>query len=163
MELTYTFFKKSRLLFLYLIFSGIMSLQLTAQAQTLQSEIEIQAVPFAVIEIVPVYPNCESLDSNEERKQCFSKKMTDFVNENFNENVAKELGLIGVNRLIVQFTINTKGEIQDVLSRAPHPRLEEEAERVLGLLPKMEPGMQRGRPVNVRYSLPIVFQIPTTE
>ncbi|HBO29337.1 MAG TPA: energy transducer TonB, partial [Leeuwenhoekiella sp.] len=44
-------------------------------------------------------------------------------------------------------------------SRGPHPRLEQEAARVIKLLPQMTPGMQRGKAVGVLYSLPIVFQV----
>ena len=46
-----------------------------------------------------------------------------------------------------------------VRSRAPHPRLEKEAARVINMLPKMKPGKQRGKPVIVPYSLPITFQV----
>ena len=46
-----------------------------------------------------------------------------------------------------------------VRSRAPHPRLEQEAARVINMLPKMKPGRQRGKAVIVPYSLPITFQV----
>jgi hypothetical protein len=36
--------------------------------------------------------------------------------------------------------------------------LEKEAQRIISLLPKMLPGKQRGRAVNVPYSIPINFQ-----
>ena len=52
-----------------------------------------------------------------------------------------------------------KGNIVDIGSRGPHPRLEQEAARVIKLLPQMTPGMQRGKAVGVLYSLPIVFQV----
>ena len=44
-------------------------------------------------------------------------------------------------------------------SRAPHPRLEKEAARVVNMLPKMKPGRQRGRAVVVSYTLPITFLV----
>ncbi|WP_457610622.1 energy transducer TonB, partial [Lutibacter sp.] len=40
-----------------------------------------------------------------------------------------------------------------------HKRLQAEAIRVIKLLPKMIPGKQRGRPVGVKYSLPIAFKV----
>ena len=40
-----------------------------------------------------------------------------------------------------------------------HKLLEEEGKRVINLLPKMEPGKQRGKPVPVRYTIPINFQV----
>jgi len=51
------------------------------------------------------------------------------------------------------------GNVIGVRARAPHPRLEKEAVRVINLLPKMKPGRQRGKAVIVPYSLPIIFQV----
>ena len=116
-------------------------------------------VPFALIEQVPVFPGCENLTSNDEKKKCMSDKIQEFVNKNFNAGLGKELNLSGRNRIIVQFKIDKQGNIVDVRSRAPHPDLEVEAERVINSLPSMEPGKQGGVEVGVMYSLPIVFQV----
>lgn len=45
-----------------------------------------------------------------------------------------------------------------IRSRGPDRVLEKEAERIIGLLPKMTPGKQRGKAVKVPYSVPIVFK-----
>lgn len=116
-------------------------------------------VPYEFIEDVPIFPGCEGLQSNEERKKCMSQKITQFVNTRFNKNLGEEVGVSGVNRINVGFKIDKEGNIIDVQSRAPHPRLEAEARRVINSLPKMEPGKQRGKPVAVSYYLPIIFQI----
>lgn len=116
-------------------------------------------VPYEFIEDVPIFPGCEGLQSNEERKKCMSQKITLFVNTRFNKNLGEEVGVSGVNRINVGFKIDKEGNIIDVQSRAPHPRLEAEAIRVINSLPKMEPGKQRGKPVAVSYYLPIIFQI----
>lgn len=115
-------------------------------------------VPFAVIENVPVYPGCES-GNNDAKKACMSKKISDFVNKKFNTELASELGLSGRQRINVIFKIDKNGDITGIRARAPHPGLEKEAARVIGLLPKMKPGKQRGKPVTVPYSLPIIFQV----
>ncbi len=122
--------------------------------------IESVVVPFGVVDEVPIYPGCESLTTNDERKKCMSEKITQHVNANFNTNIGKENGLVGRQRINVIFKIDNKGNIVDVRSRAPHPTLEDEAIRVIKLLPKMTPGRQEGKVVNVPYSLPIIFQIP---
>ena len=116
-------------------------------------------VPFAVIEQVPVFPGCENLSSNDEQKKCMSDKIQEFVNKNFNTGLGKELNLKGMNRIIVQFKIDKQGDIVEVRSRAPHPDLEVEAERVINSLPSMKPGKQGGVEVGVMYSLPIVFEV----
>ncbi|TWO33782.1 energy transducer TonB [Seonamhaeicola sediminis] len=115
-------------------------------------------VPFAVIENVPIFPGCDKGDNNAKRA-CMSKKISDFVNKKFNTDLASDLGLSGRQRINVIFKIDKTGNVTGIRARAPHPGLEKEAKRVIGLLPKMQPGKQRGKPVNVPYSLPIIFQV----
>jgi len=88
-----------------------------------------------------------------------SSKIQKFVNRKFNTDLAGDLGLSGTQRIIVVFKIDKTGNIVGVRARAPHPKLEKEAARVVNLLPKMKPGRQRGNAVIVPYSLPIKFQI----
>ncbi|MFY0712449.1 energy transducer TonB [Seonamhaeicola sp. NFXS20] len=115
-------------------------------------------VPFAVIENVPVFPGCEKGNNNQKRA-CMSKKISQFVNKKFNTELASDLGLSGRQRINVIFKIDKTGAVTGIRARAPHPGLEKEAKRVIGMLPKMKPGKQRGKPVNVPYSLPIIFQV----
>ena len=114
-------------------------------------------VPFAVIENVPEYPGCKG--SNAEKRKCMSQKISKFVQRKFNTDLAGDLGLSGRQRINVIFKIDKSGNVTGVRSRAPHPRLEKEAARVINMLPKMKPGRQRGKAVIVPYSLPITFQV----
>lgn len=129
------------------------------EVEDVDEDEEIADVPFAVIENVPVFPGCENEVSNAAKKACMSDKVKQFVNRKFNTELGGELGLSGVNRIYVRFKIDRNGNIVGVQARGPHPRLEKEAQRVVGLLPKMTPGKQRGKAVGVLYSLPIVFQV----
>ena len=115
-------------------------------------------VPFSVIENVPEYPGCEK-GSNTEKRKCMSDKIAKFVQRKFNTDLAGDLGLSGRQRISVIFKIDKNGNVTGVRSRAPHPRLEKEAARVINMLPKMKPGRQRGKAVIVPYSLPITFQV----
>jgi len=115
-------------------------------------------VPLPVIENVPEYPGCEK-GSNTEKRKCMSAKIAKFVQRKFNTDLAGDLGLTGKQRINVIFKIDKNGNVTGVRSRAPHPRLEKEAARVINLLPKMKPGRQHGKAVIVPYSLPITFQV----
>ncbi len=115
-------------------------------------------VPFILIEEAPTFPGCTG--SKIEKKECFSAKISKFVAKEFNAELGQTLGLsTGKQRIIVLFTINKNGDITDIQARAPHVRLEKEAIRIVSLLPKMTPGKQRDRAVNVKYSLPISFNV----
>jgi len=86
--------------------------------------------------------------------------MAKHIQKNFNAALAQELGLSpGIKKIFIQFTISKTGDIINIKIRAPHKSLEKEAMRVMKLLPKMTPGMQRNRPVNVRYVQPIIFKV----
>ena len=116
-------------------------------------------VAFVVIEDVPIYPGCTG--TKEELWSCFSEKISKFVLRNFNSEISADLGLQSgsIQRIFVVFKIDTDGKITNIKARAPHKKLQEEAIKVVGSLPVMTPGKQRGRPVTVSYGLPIVFKI----
>ena len=113
-------------------------------------------VPFAIIEDVPVFPGCEGLTKSE-TKNCFQEKMQEHVRKNFNyPQTALDMRIQG--RVSVIFIIDSKGYIAGIRSRGPDRILEKEAERIIGKLPKMKPGKQRGKPVKVAYAVPIFFK-----
>ena len=124
-----------------------------------EEEDVVEDVPFLVIENVPVFPGCEG--NNTELRACFSSEMSKFVSKRFNAELAADLGLPqgSVQRIFVLFKIDKEGNISDIQARAPHKKLQDEAIRVVKLLPHMTPGRQRGRPVGVKYGLPIVFKV----
>ncbi|WP_460220542.1 energy transducer TonB [Psychroserpens sp. MEBiC05023] len=115
-------------------------------------------VPFNSVEQAPTFPGCEFKD-NDTRKACTTDAISKFINRNFNTNVSIGLGLTGIQRIHCIFKIDIEGNIAFIQTRAQHPRLSREADRVINMLPKMIPGMQRGKRVNVPYSLPITFRI----
>lgn len=111
------------------------------------------------VHIVPVFPGCESAPNNEARLACMSEKLAKHIQKKFNGNLAGKLGLKGVQKIRVQFTIDSHGQIIDIKSKSLHAQLEEEAERVVALLPAMVPGKQHGTPVSVIYNLPIALMV----
>jgi len=126
--------------------------------EIVEDEEMIDDVPFAIIENVPVYPGCKG--TNAQKKKCMVEKITKHVGRKYNTGLASDLGLSpGKKRVYVQFKIDKTGKITDVRARGPHKRLEKEAIRVVTLLPDMTPGKQRGRPVGVKYTLPITLVV----
>jgi protein TonB len=130
-----------------------------SEVQEAPAEAPIEDVPFSVIQDKPIFPGCEKFKTSEKRADCMNDKVQEFISRRFDTNLASELGLTGTNRIDTQFIIDKNGNIVDIKVRAPHPRLEEEVKRVIGMLPKMKPGQQRGKPVGVRYGVPIRFNI----
>ena len=56
--------------------------------------------------------------------------------------------------------VNKDGSIVDAkVIRGVDPYLDKEALRVIGTMPKWKPGMQRGKPVRVKYTVPVMFRL----
>ena len=72
------------------------------------------------------------------------------------EAVAKKLE----GRVIVQMIIEKDGSITNTkVVRSVNPLLDQEAMRVIGMMPKWNPGKQRGQAVRVQYTLPVMFSL----
>ncbi|NRD20402.1 energy transducer TonB [Winogradskyella eckloniae] len=125
------------------------------EVEVVEVEEDIE-VPFSVIERVPTFPGCKG--TNAQLRKCFEEKMQSHLLKNFRyPEAAAELNIHG--RVFVFFVIDNTGKITKIKSRGPNKLLEAEAERIMSLLPKMEPGKQRDRNVSVPYSIPINFKL----
>lgn len=70
----------------------------------------------------------------------------------------QEHGIQG--RVYASFVVEADGSITDInINRSPHPDMSEETIRVLSLMPNWIPGMINGKPVRVKYSVPIMFRL----
>lgn len=100
-----------------------------------------------VVEKMPTFPGGD-------------EAMSQFIYDNLKyPRVAQVYGFQG--RVIVQFTVNADGSISDVEAiQSAHPSLDNEAIRVVKAMPKWNPGLQRGKAVRVKYSLPMTFRLP---
>lgn len=74
---------------------------------------------------------------------------------------AREAGKQG--RVIVQFVVRKDGSLSDFkVLRPVDPWLDAEAIRVISTMPKWKPGMQDGKPVSVKFTLPVTFMLEGT-
>ena len=64
-------------------------------------------------------------------------------------------------RAVVGFVVRKDGTVSDVhiTKSAGYAVLDEEAMRVVKSMPAWEPGKQKGKPVNVKYNVPITFRL----
>ena len=103
-------------------------------------------VVFQVVEKMPSFPGGDA---------ALFKYLSDNVKYPV---IAQENGVQG--RVICQFVVNRDGSIVDVeVVRSVDPSLDKEAIRVFKSMPKWSPGQQRGKPVRVKYTLPVNFRL----
>ena len=64
-------------------------------------------------------------------------------------------------RVTVQFIVNADGSISNIgIIRGVDPELDGEAVRVISTMPNWKPGTQKGKPVRVKYTVPVMFRLP---
>ena len=130
--------------------------EIVEEVEVMEEDLDID-VPFAIIEDVPLFPGCERVPKSQ-RRACFQTNIQKHINKNFRyPEIAQEMGIQG--RVFVQFVIDKDGSIVGIRTRGPDKNLEKEAQRIIGKLPTMTPGKQRGRPVRVPFSIPITFKL----
>ena len=110
-------------------------------------EEEEEEVVFVVVESMPEFPGG-------------TQALFKYLSENVKYPViAQENGIQG--RVICQFVVNRDGSIVDVevVRSGGDPSLDKEAIRVIKSMPKWKPGQQRGKPVRVKYTVPVNFKL----
>ncbi|RYE05634.1 MAG: energy transducer TonB [Sphingobacteriaceae bacterium] len=105
-----------------------------------------EVVPFTAIEKLPAFPG---------GMEAWAKFLS--KNLRYPEQAASD-GASG--RVYMTFIVEKDGRITDIqVSRAAGHGFDEEAKRVLKMAPQWQPGIQNGKPVRVRYTMPINFAI----
>ena len=89
--------------------------------------------------------------------------MMQFIKDNLKyPQIAKENGIQG--RVILQFVVDETGQVTDPkVLHSIDPSLDTEAIRLVLSMPRWIPGMQDGKAVAVRYTIPVIFKLETAE
>ena len=101
---------------------------------------------FEVVEVMPQFPGGQIA-------------MLKYIMENikYPKQIMEE-GIQG--RVTVSFIVEKDGRVSNVrLLRSVQPALDKEAIRVVKSMPKWTPGKQNGKPVRVRFNLPVMFKL----
>ena len=116
-------------------------------APPVQVEEEDEEVVFMIVETMPEFPGGQ---------QALFKYLSENVKY---PAIAQENGIQG--RVICQFVVNKDGAIVDVevVRSGGDASLDKEAMRVIKSMPKWKPGMQRGKAVRVKYTVPVNFRL----
>lgn len=109
-----------------------------------EEEEEDEAEVFFIVEDMPEFPGGETA-------------LRTWLGKNVNyPTIAQENGIQG--KVYVSFVVGKDGTVTNAaIARGVDTNLDKEALRVVNSMPKWKPGMQRGKPVNVSYTVPINF------
>jgi protein TonB len=119
------------------------------------------AVLISAVEELPIYPGCEAAvaASREDGFNCFNRMIMALVGRNVvYPQKARQLNIQG--KVYVSFIIEKDGYVSNVkVERSVDPELDAEAVRVIKMMPRMEPAKMNGKPVRIRYAIPINFRL----
>ena len=129
-------------------------------SEELNQAVDIKYVPVAVEEEEPEEQTIfEVVEQMPEFPNGGMAGLMQYLSKNIKyPTIAQENGTQG--RVTVQFVVNKDGSIVDAkVLRGVDPYLDKEAVRVIMGMPKWKPGMQRGKPVRVKYTVPVMFRL----
>lgn len=130
-----------------------------ANTEDLGQKVEVKYVPVQVVEEEPEEQTIFEVVENMPEFQGGQAALMQYLAKNIKyPTIAQENGTQG--RVIVQFVVNRDGSIVDAkVVRSVDPYLDKEALRVINSMPKWKPGMQRGKPVRVKFTVPVMFRL----
>lgn len=105
---------------------------------------------FTVVEVMPEFPGGQGA-----LLQFLAKSIKYPV-------IAQQNGIQG--RVTCSFVVGKDGVIRNIeVIRGVDPSLDLEAARVISMMPKWKPGMQKGKEVSVKYTVPVTFRLQGKE
>ena len=116
-------------------------------------------IPFVVMDQIPLFPDCVGVEKSAQF-DCFHTQMQQHIKQNFTYPVeAMKKNIQG--RIMIEYLINKNGDVEILRVRGPvnSELLQEEAKRIISLLPKFIPGKQKGKIIGVKHVIPITFKI----
>ena len=133
--------------------------QIVELSEVRSAEEVAKQIPFAVVEEVPMFKGCEGVDKSAQF-DCFQKEMTNHIKLHFTyPKEAMENNIQG--RVQVEYLIDEIGNVEVYRVKGPENAqpLEEEARRIINLLPQFIPGKEKGKAIAVRHVVPITFRM----
>lgn len=114
--------------------------------------------PYTIKETKPYTKNCGEIENNDDRDFC---TMRVIQMHSMNIDYPMEAAYKKIQgKVYASFVIDKDGKVTDVkIIRGVHKILDDEVVEHIKKLPDFIPGEQRGIPVNVKYSIPIIFKL----
>ncbi len=113
---------------------------------------------FVAVEEMPRFGDCEE-SGRGKLDDCSTQKLLAFLAEEIEyPTIARESNIVG--RVIAEFVVEKDGKVRQVkILRDIGGGCGQETVRVLKKMPKWTPGHQQGKPVRVRYVVPVKYQL----
>ena len=136
-----------RNLFLALLLCSISLCAQESQPQPIAAESAGNADTFYPVDPMPEFPGGQ-------------KALLDYLR--FNTHYPKQAYRKGIQgRVVCQFVVKKDGKISkvEVVRSSGDKSLDREAVRVIRSMPKWKPAMYQGKPVSVKYTVPVNFKL----
>ena len=107
---------------------------------------QVEELVYDMVEVMPEFPGGV-------------RTMLDFIKKNIQyPEIARKNGIQG--RVIVGVVVDKNGSVTNLtILKSIDPYLDKEAIRVISSMPKWTPGVQNGKKVRVKFTVPVSFRL----
>jgi hypothetical protein len=124
----------------------------------IKSKFKKSKIIYEIIDKSPVAKGCKENSTNNELKKCFNIKLMEHIKKKFKPSKFNNLGLAKKkHKIIINFRISKKGKSEVIGVKFPNETVKLEMTKLIESLKIKKPGFNNGKPVEVKYTIPINF------
>lgn len=126
-------------------------------------EEELKSIDWSEVDTYPIFPECDESKDKIIQKECFESVLLSHI-ENYLHSKEMISSQSLSERVMMHIFVNDKGVVSapemliDSVVIAEFPELKIWLVESLGTLPKTEPALKRGVPVNTQFTLPVLIE-----
>ncbi|MEX2380404.1 MAG: hypothetical protein WD530_06655 [Vicingaceae bacterium] len=126
-------------------------------------EEELKTITWDEVDTYPLFPDCDERESKTTQQRCFETTLHKHLNS-FIKNQELVSNEVIDDTLLIQLSISKESEVViteisgDSLTFETFPELQDQLYKSIASLPKIEPALKRGVPVNTMFVLPLVIK-----
>ena len=126
-------------------------------------ELEMQSIDWDEVDQYPLFENCDEMSGKLEQKGCFENTLLEHFTQTL-DDFEFVLDTVVQDTLYLDFLVTHEGEIK-VLDIEQHEKVELQIPEFEGVLtqslkalPRPQPALKRGIPVNAKFRIPLIIQ-----
>lgn len=120
---------------------------------------KVDVLTITEVQQPPLPKKCKSKWEIERQKNCSASFINNFINQRFDIELAKKLGVNGMLSMQADFIINKAGIVENISATGGPEKLNNHFVDIIKALPRFKPALENGEAVSVSIHLPISMYI----
>lgn len=150
-----------RISFIFLLGVSLVSCEFFKKKELVTETAIDTVIDYSTIDIFPLYPDCGSIENEEEQRDCTSLAISEYISDYLSDN--EMVVSFDIDEVVeVKINVDYDGELlfmginasDDVLEELP--MLRGQLKECISEMPLLKPAIKRGIPVAVELTIPII-------